>query len=128
MNTCLTSVPSSSLGRNVRQAQAWHTRSWSFAHVWSQAGAWDQVKTLFMLLLLGVVALADEPSPAKQLYKALGAPSNPKVAAQWNRYHDYAEAAKLMQDLAKAYPDYCHLQSLGKTYGKRDMLVMTITN
>jgi hypothetical protein len=71
---------------------------------------------------------AQEASPAKQLYKALGAPSNPQVAMQWNRYHDYAEATKLMQDLAKAFPEHCKLQSLGKTYGKRDMWVMTITN
>jgi hypothetical protein len=73
-------------------------------------------------------SLSAQELPAKQLYKALGAPSHPKVAAQWNRYHDYADATKLMQDLAKAYPDYCKLQSLGKTYGKRDMWVMTITN
>lgn len=79
--------------------------------------------------LMSVTSLcADEPSPAKQLYKALGAPSQPKVAAQWNRYHDYAEATKLLSDLAKTYPEFANLQSAGKTYGDREMWVMTITN
>lgn len=84
-------------------------------------------QTLLGVLLLTALVTAEE-SPAKQLYKALGAPSNPKVAAQWNRYHDYAEATKLMQDLAKTFPEHCKLQRLGTTYGKRDMWVLTVTN
>ena len=64
----------------------------------------------------------------KPIYKALGTPARPKVAAQWNRYHDYAESAKLIQDLAKEYPDFARLQSLGKSFGGREMWVLTITN
>ena len=55
------------------------------------------------------------------VYQPAGAPSNPKVPARWNRYHSHAEATKLLQDLTKAYPKLCKLQSLGKSYGKRDM-------
>ncbi len=61
-------------------------------------------------------------------YKALGAPANPKVSAHWNRYHDYTQSLKLMQDLAQAHPEFARLESLGKTYGGREMWVLTITN
>jgi hypothetical protein len=78
--------------------------------------------------LLIATAVAEEPSPAKQFYKTLGTPAEPKVAIQWNRYHDYTEATKLLQDLARLHPEVCRLQSLGKSYGGREMWVATITN
>jgi hypothetical protein len=61
-------------------------------------------------------------------YKTLGTPTAPKVAAQWNRYHDYAQATELMQQLAKSHGDFARLQSLGKSYGGREMWMLTITN
>ncbi len=61
-------------------------------------------------------------------YKTLGATSNPKVPAKFNRYHSHAQATKLLKDLAKAHPEICKLQSLGKSYGKRDMWQISITN
>jgi hypothetical protein len=67
-------------------------------------------------------------SQEKAPYRTLGAPSRPKVAAQWNRYHDYAQATKLIQDLAAAHPEVAKLRSLGKSYGGRDMWVLTVTN
>src|SRR5687767_12280315 len=85
------------------------------------------MRTIFpltiLVLLLSSPALAQEKSP----YKALGAPSNPKVPAHWNRYHDYAESASLLADLAAAHPKHAKLHSLGKTYGNREMWVITIT-
>jgi hypothetical protein len=64
----------------------------------------------------------------KKTYEAQGAPSNPKVDAHWNRYHDYASATKLLKELADTYPDFAKLQSLGKSYGDREMWQLTITN
>ena len=61
-------------------------------------------------------------------YKTLGATSNPKVAAKFNRYHSYKQVTGLLKSLAKAHPNICKLQSLGKSYGKREMWQMTITN
>lgn len=76
--------------------------------------------------------LAQEPAkPAvaeKSPYKALGAPANPKVPARWNIYHDYTQSAKFLADLAKAHPEFAKLQSLGKTFGGREMWVLTVTN
>ena len=77
------------------------------------------------LLLFSCTALRAEEKPP---YQAQGAPSNPKVEAQWNRYHDYAQATKLLQQLAETYPEYARLQSLGKTVGGREMWQLTITN
>ncbi|MEX1224321.1 MAG: M14 family metallopeptidase [Pirellulales bacterium] len=67
------------------------------------------------------------PTPAER-YAAAGGPANPQVDVRWNRYRDYAEATELLKQLAEAYPQLCKLQSVGKSYGKRDLWVMTITN
>lgn len=64
----------------------------------------------------------------KIVYQPAGAPADPKVEVRWNKYHDYAEATELLKNLAKAHPDLCKLQSLGKSFGGREMWVMTITS
>jgi hypothetical protein len=61
-------------------------------------------------------------------YQPQGATATPKVEAHWDRYHDYTAATQLLQQLAKAYPDRARLVSLGKSYGNRQMWVLTITN
>lgn len=72
-------------------------------------------------------SLAQEAAKAP-IYQPQGAPADPKVPAQWNRYHDHAAATKLLQALAQQHPDLCKLQSLGKSYGGREMWVLTVTN
>ncbi len=62
------------------------------------------------------------------LYETMGAPPNPRVSAQWNRYHDYAEATQLLKAMADAHPRRAHLQSLGRSHGGREMWLLTITN
>ena len=65
----------------------------------------------------------------KPAYELQGATATPKVDVQWDRrYHDYTAATLLLQQLAKAYPDRARLVSLGKSYGNRQMWVLTITN
>jgi hypothetical protein len=71
---------------------------------------------------------ADPPAPAAVVYQPAGAPADPKVPAQWNRYHTHAEITAIVQQLAAAHPDHCKLQSLGKSYGDRDMWLLTISN
>jgi hypothetical protein len=77
-----------------------------------------------------VLFLAASPllGQQKTTYQPAGAPANPKVEAHWNRYHDYAAATDLLKKLALAHPDLCKLQSLGKSFGGREMWVLTITN
>lgn len=73
-----------------------------------------------------VSARGDAPPPAP--YQPQGAPADPKVSAQWNRYHDHAEATKLLHSIVAAHPKLAKLQSLGLSYGKREMWVLTVTN
>jgi hypothetical protein len=69
-------------------------------------------------------AAADEKGP----YQPMGAPADPKLSAHWNRYHDYAEVTELLNALAAAHPQRARLQSLGRSYGGREMWLLTITN
>ncbi|MHC4180598.1 MAG: M14 family metallopeptidase, partial [Planctomycetota bacterium] len=61
-------------------------------------------------------------------YQPVGAPADPKVSARWNRYHDYAEATKLLKAMAEAHPQRARLKSLGRSYGGREMWLLTVTN
>ena len=71
-----------------------------------------------------LTAKAEERTP----YRPVGTPTAPRVSAQWNRYHDYAQSSQLIRDLATAYPDYTRLQSLGKSYDNREMWVLTVSD
>jgi len=64
----------------------------------------------------------------KRTYQPAGVVADPKVAARWNRYHDYAQATELLRAIAEAYPKRCRLESLGKSHGGREMWVMTVSN
>ncbi len=61
-------------------------------------------------------------------YQPEGATATPRVEVRWNRYHDYTAATRLLQALAKAFPDRTRLVSLGPSYGNRQMWVLAITN
>jgi murein tripeptide amidase MpaA len=88
----------------------------------------NMTRTAFALLLLvslGTFARGDDPPP---VYQPAGAPADPRVPAQWNRYHDYAQSTALLEQLSKTFPDLCRLTSLGRSYGKREMWVLEMTN
>ncbi|HZZ71321.1 MAG TPA: M14 family metallopeptidase [Pirellulales bacterium] len=65
---------------------------------------------------------------APSIYQPQGAPADPKVPMTWNRYRDHAEISAVLKELVKAFPKLAKLQSLGKSYGGREMWVLTITN
>ncbi len=85
-------------------------------------------RRLILALSLAFVTAAGLLAQDKIVYQPAGAPADPKVEIRWNKYHDYAEATELLQNLAQAHPDLCQLQSLGKSFGGREMWVLTITN
>ncbi len=58
----------------------------------------------------------------------MGAPADPKVSAQWNRYYDYQQATDLLKAMAEAHPKLARLQSLGDSYAGREMWLLTVTN
>jgi murein tripeptide amidase MpaA len=82
---------------------------------------------LAILALALTVSRAACSEPAT-VYQPVGAPSDPKVAARWNRFHDYAQATALLESLAKAHAPRAKLKSLGRSYGGRRMWLLTITN
>jgi hypothetical protein len=77
---------------------------------------------------LALLLLVPQEKQDKKPYQPMGAPADPKVDVRWNRYHDHGEIATILRNLEKAFPKSCKLSSLGKSFGDRDMFVMTITN
>lgn len=79
---------------------------------------------------LAVVAtlLCGAPSLHAQDFKAVGAPSNPKVEIAWNRYYDYDGITDICRRLAAAHPNLVKLESMGKSTEGREMWVMTVTD
>jgi hypothetical protein len=61
-------------------------------------------------------------------FRAAGSPDNPKVQASWNKYYTYKGVADLCSKLAKAYPDLVTMETIGKSYQGRDIIVLTITD
>jgi hypothetical protein len=51
-----------------------------------------------------------------------------KVRLDFNRWHDVAELKSDFEKLAKAWPKFLKLSSLGKSHGGRDIILMTVNN
>ncbi|MBQ0741591.1 peptidase M14, partial [Aquimarina celericrescens] len=60
--------------------------------------------------------------------RAIGTPHEPKVEASWNRYNTYAGIVDLMKKINKAYPNLTRLESIGKSYEKKDIYMLTISD
>ncbi len=90
----------------------------------------------FLALALATARLsAEEPATALSHpavdralpYAPQGAPAAPKVDVHWDRYHDYTAASAVAitcQNLSRA----ARLTSLGKSYGGRQMWVLTVAD
>jgi hypothetical protein len=88
-------------------------------------------KSIACTAIVGVLSLVTSlpmavAAPGK--YTAAGAPSNPQVVVEWNKYYDHAQVTQIVQQLAKAHPERCRLETLGKSHGGREMWLLTITN
>src|SRR5687767_5001233 len=51
-----------------------------------------------------------------------------KVRLDFNRWHDVAELKSDFEKLAKAWPKFLKLSSLGKSHGGRDIILITVNN
>ncbi len=88
--------------------------------------------------LLAVSSLATAPLSAQQrpndripltgALEALGSPRNPKVPILWDRWYDSDQLRELAERLARAHPDYVKVSSIGKSFGGKDIMVITVTN
>lgn len=79
-------------------------------------------------LLWGATVEAQVTDGARQIYKAMGGPTQPRVLVHWNRYHDYAEVTGIMRNMAAAFPQLAKLESIGTSHEGRQLWVLTITN
>jgi hypothetical protein len=79
---------------------------------------------IHLMALVATSALQGQTIP----YSPVGAPAKQKLPLVWNRFRDYAEATKLLEDLVKAHPECCRLESLGKSFGNKEMWVLTVTD
>ncbi|MGL5098153.1 MAG: M14 family metallopeptidase, partial [Planctomycetia bacterium] len=83
---------------------------------------------LAVLSANGNVFGADEKAAPRKAYASPAFPAEPKVSVHWNRYHDHAALTKIVEELAKAHPDRCKFQSLGKSFEGREMWLLTVTD
>ncbi|MEO0471051.1 MAG: M14 family metallopeptidase [Bacteroidota bacterium] len=74
-------------------------------------------------LLMGLFVSAQD-----QLFKAPGAPLDPKVNVRWNRFYDHAEITEICKAIAEAHPGLVSLESIGESYEERSLWCLTITD
>ena len=90
------------------------------------------MKKIFSLILLLSFSLLFAQIAKSQneelFFKAAGSPENPKVKVSWNKYNTYEGVVDICTRLAKAYPDLVTMESAGKSYQGRDIIVLTITD
>jgi hypothetical protein len=77
------------------------------------------------LLLSAIPAIAQNE---ELFFRAAGSPANPRVQASWNKYYTYQGVVDLCTKLSKAYPDLVTIESAGKSYQGRDIIVLTISD
>ncbi len=77
------------------------------------------------LLICSVNGLAQNE---EMFFRAAGSPSDPKVQTSWNKYYTYQGITDLCTRLAKAYPDLLKMESIGKSYQGRDIIVLTVSD
>ena len=87
-------------------------------------------KILSSIIFVSFLLLFAIPGNAQNeelFFRAAGSPANPKVQTSWNKYYTYEGVVDLCTRLAKAYPDLVTMESAGKSYQGRDIIVLTIT-
>jgi hypothetical protein len=79
-------------------------------------------------VILMVVSFSGNAQNADLFYRAAGTPAYPKVQTSWNKYYTYQGVVDLCNRLARAYPDLVTMESAGKSYQGRDIIVLTISD
>ncbi len=78
-------------------------------------------------LLLGVANVASAQSTGSPV-AARGSDPEHKLNLTWDRWLDHTEMSERMQLMQKTWPDKLKLESLGKSFGGRDLWMMTVNN
>jgi hypothetical protein len=83
---------------------------------------------IFLSSFLLFFTLTGAAQNEELFFRAAGTPANPKVQTSWNKYYTYAGVVDLCSRLAKAYPDLVIMESIGKSFQGRDIIVLTISD
>jgi hypothetical protein len=75
-----------------------------------------------------LAALVAAPVPMGAQQPASGSDPQFKVRLDFNRWHDVAELKSDFESLAKAWPKFVKVTSLGKSHGQRDIILVTVNN
>lgn len=86
-----------------------------------------KTKIILFTVLLSLCRLSDAQE-VPDFFKSAGSPVNPKVKVMWNRYNTYEGLTKIMNEIAKAYPQLAKVESIGKSYEGRDLWMISVTN
>ncbi len=81
---------------------------------------------IFLLVLLSGLSMHAQEIP--DFFQSAGSPLNPKVKVLWNRYNTYEGIVKICKEIVQAYPQLAKVESAGKSYEGKDILVLIITN
>lgn len=83
---------------------------------------------LSMCIVAMATSLANLRAADPLPYQPAGARVDVKVPIAWNRFYTHGEISGYLKQLAAAYPKRAKLESLGKSYGDRELWVLTIAN
>jgi hypothetical protein len=81
--------------------------------------------TLAVVTILTLAGPALAPAAAQQ---ERGSDPEHTLPLTWDRWLDHDEIGERMQLMAETWPEFLSLQSLGQSYGGREMWLMTINN
>ena len=75
---------------------------------------------IFCLAVLGLLAVPHLAQTGRNV--------KPRVEIAFNRFYDHGQLTVELRRLVAAYPDLLTMQSIGKSYGGRDMWLVTVLN
>ena len=86
------------------------------------------IKKILLVIVVAGVFNETLAQTNEQIYKAAGTPVNPKVAVSWNKYYDHAGITDILRKIAKAHPNLARLESIGKSFGGKDIWCISVTD
>ena len=82
----------------------------------------------WILRFLMVAALASLGLPSAQAQEKRGSDPEHRLDLTWDRWLDHDEIGERMELMAKTWPKFLKLGWIGKSYGGRELWIMTINN
>jgi len=84
--------------------------------------------TTKLLVAMGLIMVTFISAAQQKFFRAAGTPHDPKVQIAFNRYYSYEGLVDNLQKINQAYPELTRLESIGKSYEGRDIMMITITD